>query len=52
MTKAHKIFFCGVPKSIRRLLCKPTRPRAMMEYDVRKPTFILIDGQKFLYESI
>ena len=52
MKKEHKIFFRGVPKSIRKLLGHRDMPKAIMDYTIKKPRIIRVGNIDYIYDSI
>lgn len=51
MKREHKIMFGNAPKDIRRQMCKPDRPRAIMDHEIKSPRSGVIDGRTVRYEG-
>ena len=51
MKREHKIMFGNAPKDIRKQMSKPDAPRAVMDYDVKRPGSVVIDGKQVRYEG-
>ncbi len=52
MKTLFKTFFRGVPKYIRKQLCQHDLPRGMMNYEVKKPNKVFIDGMWYDYDGV
>lgn len=51
MNRAEKIMWAQAPKAIRKQMCKPDLPRAIMDYDVKRPGTVVINGKTVRYEG-
>lgn len=51
MKRQHKIMWGSAPKSIRKQMCAADKDRAVMDYDVKRPSTIVIDGKQVRYEG-
>lgn len=51
MKKEYKVLFPKVPKSVRKFLCTMPRDRAVMDYDVKRPAFVMLGGKQVRYEG-
>ena len=51
MKREHKTMFGNAPKDIRKQMCKPDLPRAIMDHEVKRPGSVVINGKQVRYEG-
>lgn len=51
MKREHKIMWANAPKNIRKMMCAPDKERSVMDYEVKKPATVMINGKQVRYEG-
>jgi len=51
MKREHKVMWASAPKDIRKEMCRPYAPRAVMDHEVKRPGSVVINGKQVRYEG-
>lgn len=51
MKREQKVMWASAPKAIRKQMCKPDLPRAIMDHEIKRPWAVTINGKQVRYEG-